>query len=149
MAELLLVIPETYSGEGPFDAWATHFQNITALNSWLEEQQLQRLTVRLFGCVQIAFQNLLADARGSYLATKAALLERFNPESSSRGFYAAEFHTKQKQLQEAGDDAAGPVITARKVRTYRLKIPKSLAAEKPRVKMEFTSGTQGNDIGIV
>ena len=41
--------------EGPFGAWATHFHNVAALNSWTEEQQLQWLTVRLVGRAQITF----------------------------------------------------------------------------------------------
>ena len=95
MAERLLVILEPYSGEGPFDAWATHFQNVTALNGWTEEQQLQWLAVCLVGRAQIGFQNLPADA----WAARTALLKRFDQESR-RGLYSAEFHAKRKQPQE-------------------------------------------------
>ena len=99
MAERPLVIPEPYNGEGPFDAWAIHFENVATLNGWSPEQQLQWLAVRLVGRAQIAFQNLAAEARGTYVAAKTALLRRFDPESK-RGLYAAEFHARQKQPLE-------------------------------------------------
>ena len=99
MAERPLVIPETYSGEGPFNAWLTHFENVAALNRWTPEQQLQWLAVRLVSRAQIAFQNLSAEARNSYSAVKEALQRRFDPESK-RGLYAAEFHARQKQPTE-------------------------------------------------
>ena len=41
MAERPLVIPEGFSGEGPFDALATHFENVATLNGWTADQRLQ------------------------------------------------------------------------------------------------------------
>jgi hypothetical protein len=57
------------------------------------------LAVSHIGRVKIVYQNLLADARGSYSAAKAALLKSFNQERR-RGLYPAEFQTRQTQLQE-------------------------------------------------
>ena len=99
MAERPLVIPEVYSGEGPFDAWATHFENVATVNGWAADQRLQWLAVRLVGRAQIPFQNLAADARESYDSARTALQRRFEPESR-RGLYAAEFHARRKQPKE-------------------------------------------------
>ena len=99
MAERPLVIPEVYSGEDPFDAWATHFENVATLNGWAADQRLQWLAVRLVRRPQIAFQNPAADVRELYDSARTALQRRFEPESR-RGLYAAEYHARRKQPKE-------------------------------------------------
>ena len=96
MATHPIVTPETYSGDGPFDAWIEHFEHAAALNEWSEDQQTQWLAVRLVGRAQIALRSLSEETTQSYTALREALCRRFDPESK-RGLYAAEFHVRQKQ----------------------------------------------------
>ena len=95
MATHPIVTPETYSGDGPFDAWIEHFEHAAALNEWSEDQQTQWLAVRLVGRAQIALRSLSEETTQSY----TALCRHFDAESK-RGLYAAEFHVRQKQPSE-------------------------------------------------
>ena len=99
MATRPLVTPEVYSGEGPFDAWTDHFENVSTLNGWDDKQQAQWLAVRLVGRAQLAFKNLSPDAKASYKIAKEALTQRFELECK-RGLYAAEFYARLKHPSE-------------------------------------------------
>lgn len=99
MSSRPVATPEIYSGEGPFDVWADHFESVAHLNQWTDEDMAKWLAVRLVGRAQTALKRLPATTRASYSATKEALLRRFEP-NSKRGLYAAEFQSRQKQPSE-------------------------------------------------
>ena len=101
-----LVLPETFSGEGSWDEWITHFENVAAVNAWnTDAAKLQWLKVRLTGRAQKAFQRFAEASKETYARSKEALRERFDPESK-RELYAVEFNTKRKRKGEGWADFA-------------------------------------------
>ena len=85
MAGKPVVLPETFSGEGSWEDWLDHFNNVAAVNSWDGEQKLLWLKVRMTGRAQTAFKKLPDDAKGSFEAAVRALGERFEPQSNLSG----------------------------------------------------------------
>ena len=85
-----VVMPETFDGTKSWEDWEFHFDNVAAVNGWDDTQKLAWLRVRLTGRTQKALQRLPDTARGTYVATHAALKARFDPASRQRR-YQAEF----------------------------------------------------------
>ena len=100
-----LVLPEKFSGEGEWSQWICHFENVAAVNSWNEESKLLWLKVRLTERAQMAFQHLPVDTQADYEGSKAALKERFEPESR-KDRYKAEFQNRRKKRTEPWADYA-------------------------------------------
>ena len=50
-----LVLPEVYSGEGDFDDWISHFENVSAVNGWTDSDKLLWIRVRLTGKAHVAY----------------------------------------------------------------------------------------------
>ena len=98
-----LVLPEKFSGDGEWTQWICHFENVAAVNSWNDDSKLLWLKVRLTERAQLAFQHLSTDTQASYLEAKAALKERFEPESR-KDRYKAEFQTRRKKRSEGWAD---------------------------------------------
>ena len=94
-----MVLPDTLSGDGPFDEWIDHFESVAQVNRWSGEDLAVWLRVRLTGRAQTAYRRLDTDTRNSYEAVKEALKSRFEPESK-RGLYAAEFAARSRNLAE-------------------------------------------------
>ena len=46
MATRPVVLPENFSGDTSWEEWESHFQNVTAVNNWTEEDKLKWLKVR-------------------------------------------------------------------------------------------------------
>ena len=90
------VLPETYSGEGPFSDWV---ESIAEVNRWDEAEKLLWLRVRLIGRAQTAFKRLDRQAHQSFKAALKALVQRFEPDSK-RGLYAAELGARIKKPNE-------------------------------------------------
>jgi len=106
MASRPLVLPETFSGEGSWDEWISHFENVAAVNAWDgDSAKLKWLKVRLTGRAQRAFQQFTEESRGSYSHAKKALQERFDPDSR-RELYAVELNTRRKRKGEGWADFA-------------------------------------------
>ena len=82
MATRTIVTPETYSGDGPFDAWIEHFERAAALNEWSEDQQAQWLTVRLVGRAQIA----LRVGQGNHTAIPKPVVSPHRPRNGKLRF---------------------------------------------------------------
>ena len=73
------MLPESFSGEGSWEDWLDHFNNVAAVNSWDGEQKLLWLKVRMTGRAQTAFKKLPDDAKWSFEAAVKALGERLSP----------------------------------------------------------------------
>ena len=56
MSSKPLVLPEPFNGEGSWEQWNYHFDNVAAVNGWDEGDKLKWMKVRLTGRVQTAFQ---------------------------------------------------------------------------------------------
>ena len=75
MAAKPVVLPDTYDGEGSWDDWICHFENVADVNDWDDAAKLKFLKVRLVGKAQRAF---LWWPR-SIIRTRAELGIRFGP----------------------------------------------------------------------
>ena len=96
MANILPLLLETFSGEGSWDDWISHFENVTAVNVWDgDAAKLRWLKVQLTSRAQRAFQHLTEESRGSYGHAKKELQKRFDPNSRCE-FYAVELNTRRK-----------------------------------------------------
>lgn len=51
-----LVMPDTFLGDGKFDGWKEHFENVAAVNSWTDDEKLLWLKVCLTGKAQKVFK---------------------------------------------------------------------------------------------
>ena len=79
MAARPLVLPEPFSGQGSWDQWITHFENVAAVNEWDDATKLLWLRVRLTNRAQTAYEKFPEAAKGDYQESKRALQERFEP----------------------------------------------------------------------
>ena len=43
------MLPEVFSGEGDFDEWVSHFESVSAVNGWTDNENLLWIRVRLTG----------------------------------------------------------------------------------------------------
>ena len=105
MAARPIVLPEPYTGEGSWEEWTFHFENVAVVNGWDEAQKLQFLKVRLTGRAQKALQRLPEVSCNTYTAARSVLQERFEP-SSRRTRYQAEFQTRRKRGSKGWADFA-------------------------------------------
>ena len=105
MAARPIVLPDPYNGEGSWEEWTFHFENIAVVNGWDDAQKLKFLRVRLTGRAQKALQRMPEATRSSYTAVRCALQERFEP-GSRRTRYQAEFQTRRKKTSEGWADFA-------------------------------------------
>ena len=99
MAARPLVLPEPFTGEGSWDQWITHFENVAAVNDWADTTKLLWLRARLTKRAQTAYQQFTEEAKASYEESKKALQERFEPKCK-RELYQTEFQTRRKQKTE-------------------------------------------------
>ena len=105
MAAKPVVLPELFTGEGSWEEWRFHFDNVAVVNGWRDEQKLQWLKVRLTGRAQKAFQRLSDEAKGTFDGATAALKERYEPQSRKTR-YQAEFQARRKKPNEGWADFA-------------------------------------------
>ena len=105
MATKPLVLPEPFKGDGSWQQWRYHFDNVAVVNNWSDEDKLKWLKVRLIGRAQTAFQRLSAANQASFDLTTKALKERFEL-SSQKSCYQAELRTRSKKSAETWADLA-------------------------------------------
>ena len=53
-----LVLPEVFDGQRSFDEWVSHFENVSAVNGWNDDNKLLWLKVRLTRKAHVAFAQL-------------------------------------------------------------------------------------------
>ena len=99
MAVKPVVLPDMFSGEGNWEDWFDHFNNVAAVNKWTDEQKLLWVKVRLTGRAQTAFKKLSDADKESFEAAAKALKDRFEPQSKKE-LYVAEFYAHRKRKTE-------------------------------------------------
>ena len=99
MAGKPVVLPDMFSGEGNWEDWFDHFNNVAAVNKWTDEQKLLWVKVRLTGRAQTAFKKLSDADKESFEAATKALKDRFEPKSKKE-LYIAEFYARRKRKTE-------------------------------------------------
>ena len=105
MAAKPVVLPDTFTGEASWDEWFCHFENVSDVNGWDDDQKLKFLKVRLMERAQKAFQHLNDDVRANYDETKRALMAHFEPESKKTR-YQSKFQCQRKWKMENWADYA-------------------------------------------
>ena len=98
-----LVLPETFDGEGDFDKWIRHFEDVADLNGWSNGDKLRWLKVRLVGKAHVAFNRLAHKTQQAYTAARGALHNRFEPDSK-RELYKVELEKRKKSDKESWAD---------------------------------------------
>ena len=73
-----LVLPEIFDGQKSFDEWVSHFENVSAVNGWNDDDKLLWLKVRLTGKAHVAFAQLAHETQQSYTTAKQALINNNN-----------------------------------------------------------------------
>ena len=51
----LLVLPEIFNGDGSFTEWICHFESVSAVNGWNDEDKLLWIRVRLMGKAHVVY----------------------------------------------------------------------------------------------
>ena len=80
----LLVLLEVFDGQKSFDKWVSHFENVSTVNGWNDNDKLLWLKVRLTEKAQMAFAQLAHETQQSYATAKQALIDRFDPPSKQQ-----------------------------------------------------------------
>ena len=106
-----LIMPDAFDGDACYwDDWISHFESVARVNTWDAPSKLLWLEVRLIGKARKAWNRLPEESKGSYPLAKAALRNRFEPESR-KDLYAAEFQTRSKRRDETWGDLADNLRT--------------------------------------
>ena len=104
-----LVLPEIFDGQKRFDEWVSHFENVSAVNGWNDDDKLLWLKVRLTGKAHVAFAQLAHETQQSYATAKQALINRFDPPSKQQ-LYKVEFEARFKRDKETWADFADELL---------------------------------------
>jgi len=70
-----VVLPDCYDGNNNFDTWVSHFEYISEINGWTDDQKLLWVCISLKGRAHMAYNCFSDEIRVSYLAVKEALQE--------------------------------------------------------------------------
>ena len=89
-----LVLPEKFDSMGNFEEWISHFESITVLNKWNEEEKTLWILVRLTEKAHVALTQLPGSTTEAYSSIKRPLRECFEP-FSKQELYKAEFENRR------------------------------------------------------
>ena len=73
------ILPELYCGDGSWDVWFGHFQNVAAVNNWDDATKVLWLIARLTGRAQVAMQRLSKETFVAFKTLTRAMKEHFEP----------------------------------------------------------------------
>ena len=76
-----------------------HFDRVATVNGWADDKTLQWLTVCLTGRVATVYKSLPADTKADITQLKAAMKDKFEPESKKE-LYQAELDTRRRKRDE-------------------------------------------------
>ena len=68
------VLPQNFTGMEDWDSWVSHFESISAIHGWSDNEKLMWMRVDK---AAVAFRQLSHVTKASYELTKAALSNRF------------------------------------------------------------------------
>ena len=114
MAAKPIVLPDNFTGEASWDDWMCHFENVTDVNGWDDDQKLKFLKVRLTGRAQKAFQHRNEDIQTNYseLLSQGTFVASAGPEDLSR--------EKQKLLWDLVEENGAHLLDCQKDKFYNL-----------------------------
>jgi len=103
------VLPEVFDGQKSFDEWVSHFENVSTVNGWNNDDKLLLLKVRLTGKAHVAFAQLAHETQQSYATAKQALIDRFDLPSKQQ-LYKVEFEARVTKDKETWADFADELL---------------------------------------
>ena len=103
------ILPELYCGDGSWDAWFGHFQNVAAVNNWDDAIKLRWLKARLTGRAQVTMQRLSKVTPGDFKTLTRAMKERFEPNCQTEICWM-KFQARLKQSDETWHDFADDLL---------------------------------------
>ena len=129
-----LVLPEVFSGEGDFDDWISHFESVSAVNGWTDNENLLWICVRLTGKAHVAYTRLPHVTQQTYATVKGALRERFEPDSKCE-LYKVQFESRRKQREESWADFSDDlmVLVSKAFPNLQEEAREQLAMSDPQV----------------
>ena len=98
-----LMLPEVFDESGNFDEWTSHFESVSVINKWNDEEKLQWLKVQLTGKAHVAFNRLSRAIQHLYADTKQALHNRFE-HASKHELYKVELEQQNKLFKKSWAD---------------------------------------------
>ena len=101
--DVVPLIPDRFDGNSSFDDWVSHFECVSAINGWNDDERLLWLRAHVIGKAHVAYSRFSHETRDSYVLSKAALRERFEP-TSNKEFYKMEFRSRERQDTESWAD---------------------------------------------
>ena len=104
-----LVLTEIFDGHGSFTDWICHFESVSAVNGWTDDDKILWLRVRLMGKAHVAYSRFSHETQQSYATTKKALSQQFEP-PSKRQLYKVEFESRQKRDKESWADFGNDLL---------------------------------------
>lgn len=110
-----VLLPEKFDGNQNFDDWVSHFECVSKINEWNDDQKALWLRARVTGKAHVAYNRFSHEIQDSYNLMQAALRERFEP-SSKKNLYKAQLDNRTKRREEGwadfGDDLCSLVDKA-------------------------------------
>ena len=91
--------PATYDGTGSWLDYKSHFEMVSAVNNWNEQQKGLYLAVSLRGQAQAILGDLPTDKKSEFKILVNALEERFAPPSQTE-LYRAQFRERRQKSTE-------------------------------------------------
>ena len=70
-----IMLPDYYDGNNSFDTWVSHFECVSEINGWTEEEKLLWVHVSLRGRAHMAYHCFAHETRAAYITVKEALRE--------------------------------------------------------------------------
>ena len=98
-----LVLPEIFDRDGSFTDWICHFESMSAVNGWRDQDKLLWIRVRLTGKAHVEYTRLSHKTHQAYATTKKALCERFEPLSKWQ-LYKVQLESRRKRDKESWAD---------------------------------------------
>jgi len=87
---------QVFGGQKNFDEWVNHFENLSAVNGWNDDDKLLWLKVRLMGKAHVAFAH---ETQQFYATAKQVLIDHFDPPSKQQ-LCKVESETRTKETWE-------------------------------------------------
>ena len=110
-----VLLPEKFDGNQSFDDWVSHFECISKINGWNDDEKALWLKVHVTGKAYVAYNRFSHETQDSFTLMRAALRDRFEP-PCKKELYKIEWDNRTKRVEEDwanfGDDVCALVDKA-------------------------------------
>ena len=109
-----VLLPEKFDGNQSFDDWVSHFECISKINGWNDDEKALWLKVHMTGKAYVAYNRFSHETQDSFTLMRAALRDRFEP-PCKKELYKIEWYNRTKRVEDwadFGDDVCALVDKA-------------------------------------